>query len=105
MLRETRFVRQLTNLLLFQDLLPPNVQRQVQMYVVKSPRHHQKNHQIQMGMGMEMGTAMVMTMVMATERTGQTAMEMMEEILIVVTEEHLMVVAHSLIDIDDFSCY
>jgi hypothetical protein len=65
MLRETRFVPRLMNLLLRQDLLPPNVQRQVQMYVMEKHRHQKKYLQIQMMI------PLVTVMITGMEKIGQ----------------------------------
>jgi hypothetical protein len=77
MLRGSKFVRQPMNQVLSQGLLPQNVQKQGQKYVMKYPFPHQKNHQIPMGMETEMETAMVMvmTMVTATDRMDQMETE------------------------------
>ena len=56
--------------------------------------------QIRMGMRLVMVIVMAMAMGMEMEKMGQTVMEIMEEILMGVTEAHLMVAAHSLIDVN-----
>jgi hypothetical protein len=68
MLRETRFVRQLMNLVLCRNLLHQNVQMQVQKYVERH-RHLKRNLQVQVTMGM------TMRMTMGMEEMGQTGME------------------------------
>jgi hypothetical protein len=50
---------------------------------------------------MEMGMEMVMARVLGTVKTDQPEMEMMEEIPMIIMEEHLMGAAHSLIDVND----
>ena len=52
-------------------------------------------------MGQTMGTGMVMPAVMGMEETDQMVMETMKEIPMIIMEEHLMVAAHSLIDVID----
>ncbi len=98
MLKGTRFVRQLMELLLFLDLRHQNVRKRGQKFVMKSPRHQMKT-QIRMGMGLVM--VIVMAMGMGMEKMGRAETETMEGILTMGTEEHLMVAAHSLIDVND----
>ena len=54
-----------------------------------------------MGMGMVMVIVMAMGMGMGMEKMGRAETETMEGILTMGTEEHLMVAAHSLIDVND----
>ena len=54
---------------------------------------------------MTMTMGMVMEMRVVTVTGMITGMETMEEILMMVMEEHLMGAAHSLIDIDDYTYY
>ena len=100
MLKGTRFVRQLRELLLFLDLRHQNVRKRGQKFVMKSPRHQMKT-QIRMGMRLVMVIVMAMGMGMGMEKMGRAEMETMEGILTMGTEEHLMVADHSLIDVND----
>jgi hypothetical protein len=102
MLKGTRFVRQLMELLLFLDLRHQNVRKRGQKFVMKSPRHQMKT-QIRMGMRLVMVIvmAMGMGMGMGMEKMGRAETETMEGILTMGTEEHLMVADHSLIDVND----
>jgi hypothetical protein len=100
MLRGSKFVRQLMNQVLFRDLRHQNVQKRGQKFVMKSPRHRIQT-QIRMGMRLVMVIVMTMPMRMEMEKVGQTVMEIMEEIPMGVTEAHLMVAVHSLIDVND----
>jgi hypothetical protein len=100
MLKGTRFVRQLMELLLFLDLRHQNVRKRGQKFVMKSPRHQMKT-QIRMGMRLVMVIVMAMGMGMGMEKMGRAETETMEGILTMGTEEHLMVAAHSLIDVND----
>jgi hypothetical protein len=100
MLKGTRFVRQLRELLLFLDLRHQNVRKRGQKFVMKSPRHQMKT-QIRMGMRLVMVIVMAMGMGMGMEKMGRAETETMEGILTMGTEEHLMVADHSLIDVND----
>jgi hypothetical protein len=100
MLKGTRFVRQLMELLLFLDLRHQNVRKRGQKFVMKSPRHQMKT-QIRMGMRLVMVIVMAMGMGMGMEKMGRAETETMEGILTMGTEEHLMVADHSLIDVND----
>lgn len=100
MLKGTRFVRQLRELLLFLDLRHQNVRKRGQKFVMKSPRHQMKT-QIRMGMRLVMEIVMAMGMGMGMEKMGRAETETMEGILTMGTEEHLMVADHSLIDVND----
>jgi hypothetical protein len=98
MLKGTRFVRQLGELLLFLDLRHQNVRKRGQKFVMKSPRHQMKT---QIRMGMRLVMVIVMAMGMGMEKMGRAETETMEGILTMGTEEHLMVADHSLIDVND----
>jgi hypothetical protein len=98
MLKGTRFVRQLRELLLFLDLRHQNVRKRGQKFVMKSPRHQMKT---QIRMGMRLVMVIVMAMGMGMEKMGRAETETMEGILTMGTEEHLMVADHSLIDVND----
>jgi hypothetical protein len=100
MLKGTRFVRQLRELLLFLDLRHQNVRKRGQKFVMKSPRHQMKT-KIRMGMRLVMVIVMAMGMGMGMEKMGRAETETMEGILTMGTEEHLMVADHSLIDVND----
>ena len=100
MLKGTRFVRQLRELLLFLDLRHQNVRKRGQKFVMKSPRHQMKT-QIRMGMRLVMVIVMAMGMGMGMEKMGRAETETMEGILTMGTEEHLMEADHSLIDVND----
>jgi hypothetical protein len=97
MLRRVRFVLQPMKLLLCQDHRRQIALKRAQKYVAKN--HQKSHHLVQMGMGM--GTVMEMK-TEVEEKMGQTGMEKMEEILmiIMVTGEPLMVAANSLNDIN-----
>jgi hypothetical protein len=69
MLLETRFVLQL---MYCQNLSPQNVQMQVQKYVGKSPRHHQKNRRVQV--------TIPMAMIMEMAKTGQVEVETIQQV-------------------------
>jgi hypothetical protein len=87
MLKGTRFVRQLMELLLFLDLRHQNVRKRGQKFVMKSPRHQMKT---QIRMGMRLVMVIVMAMGMGMEKMGRAETETMEGILTMGTEEHLM---------------
>src|SRR5918996_658940 len=95
--KRVRFVLQPMKLPLCQNHRRQIALKRAQKYVAKN--HQKSHHLVQMGMGM--GTVMEMK-TEVEEKMGQTGMEKMEEILmiIMVTGEPLMVAANSLNDIN-----